>query len=230
MTNTEDIKTELKNGVSSLDPINKLKPLPLVIIALIAAAGFLVMGYYVAAHSELPWDDPVRETFYSMRSPGLTTLMQLITYGGQWPAILALCLLLLIYPETRMKYGLPVSAAALLSQVIKSIVKPLMGRPRPDVKYHLIEQGGLSFPSGHSISAMATYGMIFLLILLYMESGPKKNALLVLTAFLSVAIGVTRIYLGVHYPSDVVAGWFGGIFSIAVILLVWPKVKSKITT
>ena len=228
MTKSEEIKTELKNGVNSLDPINKLKPLPLIIIALIAAAGFIVVGYHVAAYGELSWDDPVREYFYSLRNPGLTTLMQLVTYAGQWPTIVGVCLLLLIYPETRFTYGIPASAAALLSEIIKSIVKPLMARPRPDVVYHLIEQGGLSFPSGHSIATMGMYGMIFILVLIYMKKGPKKNAILALCGVLAFAVGITRVYLGVHYPSDVVAGWCGGVFAISVVLLIWPKVKPKI--
>jgi undecaprenyl-diphosphatase len=114
---------------------------------------------------------------------------------------------------------------AILTQLLEKIVKHIICRPRPHISYHLIEQGGFSFPSGHSITGMAVYLLLFILILAYMKSSGKKTALLILTIFLAFGIGITRIYLGVHYPSDVLAGWCGAWAMTAVVLLIRDHTK-----
>ena len=208
--------------------LNNKKKTPLsllIILMIIGLAGFAVLAYFVVMEGELPFDDPIRHTFYSARQPGLNTLAELVTYAGQWPTILVLCLLLLIYPKTRSAYGVPVTAIAILTQLLEKTVKHIVCRPRPHVSFHLIEQGGYSFPSGHSITGMAVYMLLFILILAYMKSSAKKTALLCLTLVLAFGIGVSRIYLGVHFPSDVLAGWCGAWLMTAIVLLVKDHTK-----
>ena len=197
--------------------------------AVIGAAGLLILTYMIAVSGGTSWDDPVREWFYSMRSPGLTTLMELITRMGEWYTATLILLLLVIYPKTRNGIGIPASCAVILSQLIKSVLKTALTRPRPDEILHLIKQGGWSFPSGHSITSMTMYMMLFILLLIAVShakkeqglpAGPKMIALLVLLLFLSFAVGLSRIYLGVHYPSDVLAGWCGGVFSAGLVFFV----------
>lgn len=215
----------MDNNNTNLSNTNKTPVGLLVAIMIIGFCGFAVIAYFVATAGILPFDDPVRHAFYSARKPGLTTMMELITYAGQWPTITVICLLLLIYPKTRFAYGVPIAAVAILTQLLEKIVKHIICRPRPHILYHLIEQGGFSFPSGHSITGMAVYLLLFILILAYMKSSGKKTALLVLTIFLAFGIGITRIYLGVHYPSDVLAGWCGAWAMTAVVLLIRDHTK-----
>lgn len=189
-------------------------------VIIIGICGFAFMTYVIVNSGKHPFDDPVRFSFYSARQPGLNTLIELVTYAGQWPTVTALCLLLLIFPQTRFPYGVPVSAVAILTQIMEKVVKHIVCRPRPDESLHLIEQGGFSFPSGHSITGMAVYLLLFLLIASYMKSGGKKAALMILTIALAFGIGLTRIYLGVHYPSDVLAGWLGAWTMVAIVLII----------
>ena len=206
------------------DPNNK-KIAGYIIMIILGLCIFGWLLFNVIRFGILPFDDPVREFFYEMRHPGLNTLTELITYTGEWPFVTAMCLLLLIYPKTRYAYGIPVSAVAILTQIVEKTIKHIVQRERPDVSLHLIEQGGYSFPSGHSITSMAVYLLLFILILAYMKKGGAKNALLVATLVLAFFVGMTRIYLGVHFPSDVLAGWSLAWVCICVVLLVKEHTK-----
>lgn len=192
--------------------------------AIAGAACFAVFIFLIAGSGSVPWDEPAAQWFYGIRSPGLTTLAEAITYLGNWYSITVLVILLLIYPKTRRDFGVPALFAAVVTQLIKIIVKSAVCRPRPDAALHLIEQGGWSFPSGHAITSIAVFGVLFLALLSSSaaEGGAKKKALLICCAFLAFAIGLTRIYLGVHYPSDVAAGWSAGIAMIGITFLLRP--------
>ena len=208
-----------------------------VIIA--CAAGFAVLLYIVVKNGSVSWDEPVQAFFFSLRQPGLNTLCEAVTYLGNWYTVTVLCLILLIYPSTRRSYGVPACVAAILTQIIKTVIKYSVCRPRPDAAVRLIEESGWSFPSGHAITSMAVLGVIFLALLASIKaqkdgagassksasglSPGKKKALLVCCAVFSFAIGLTRIYLGVHYPSDVAAGWLAGIAVIAIVCILRPQ-------
>lgn len=191
---------------------------------ILGAALFALLAFMIATNGSVSWDRPLQAWVFSHRSPGLTTLMEAVTYIGSWYSITVIVLLLLIYPNTRRDYGVPAAFAAVISQLIKIIFKTALCRPRPDAAFRLVEEGGWSFPSGHSITAMAVFGLLFFALLkgggkVY---GAKKKALLVCCAVLPFAIGFSRVYLGVHYPSDVLAGWAAGISVIALTILLRP--------
>ena len=86
----------------------------------------------------------------------------------------------------------------------------LVGRPRPDLVPHLTEAGGSSFPSGHSFNSAVVYISI---ALAFAALSPRQSAraTVVLAAMaLTLLVALSRVWLGVHYPSDAVAGWLGG--------------------
>lgn len=85
-----------------------------------------------------------------------------------------------------------------------------IGRPRPDIVPHLIEVGDLSFPSGHAMVSAATYLTLGALLSELQAIRAAKVFVLAVAVFLTFIIGLSRIYLGVHYPSDVLGGWCGG--------------------
>lgn len=93
---------------------------------------------------------------------------------------------------------------------VDSLVKGVIARSRPALVPHLVSADGYSFPSGHSFNSAVVYlGMA--LVLSGMLSRPGHRRILVASALaLSIAVGITRVMLGVHYPSDVIAGWLGG--------------------
>ncbi|MBQ6402231.1 MAG: phosphatase PAP2 family protein [Firmicutes bacterium] len=176
------------------------------IIAAAALAGFAVILICVATGHTAGFDDPVRNWFYSLRSESLTKVVIVITnLASKW-VIIGLCILLLIIPRTRIPFGLPLSAGALGMILLNSLIKHLVQRPRPDVP-HLAEEVGYSFPSGHSITSMFFYGLAIFLVWQNSKNRRLNIVLTVLLAIPMILIGPTRIYLGVHFPTDVLGAW-----------------------
>lgn len=94
--------------------------------------------------------------------------------------------------------------------LVNSLVKLAVGRPRPLIVPHLTEAGGQSFPSGHSFNSAVVYIAI---ALAFAAMSPRRSVRWTLIASaigLSIAIAVSRVWLGVHFPTDVAAGWLGG--------------------
>lgn len=180
----------------------------------IMAAGilaFLAILAAVATGKTDGFDDAVRFFLYDMRSEGLTAVAKVITYLGNWQFIVILCLILLILKPTRIKYGIPLSAGAIFVTILNKMIKMIVARPRPDEMYHLIEEGGFSFASGHAITSMFVYGMLIYLVRTNVRNRTVANMLTVILLIPTFCIGISRIYLGVHYPTDVLAGWCLGI-------------------
>lgn len=203
--------------------------------AIIAAFILYTLFVWVSALAEGgvfdAFDLAAEQAVFSRRSPGLTTLFETVTYFGNTASIVCLSLLLLTFPETRFRYGVPAAAAAILTTALRIVVKNIVERPRPDSLYALIEQGGFSYPSGHAITSVAVYGILAWLILYYHrqeknESAAarrmpgKEKALLFCSIFLAIAIGPTRVYLGVHHPTDILGGWLAGIATAILIAAV----------
>jgi undecaprenyl-diphosphatase len=93
---------------------------------------------------------------------------------------------------------------------LNSVLKALFARARPDLVEHLVVVVTPSFPSGHALLSAAIYPMLAAVTGRELERLALRRYLFALAAFLVLLIGITRIYLGVHWPSDVLAGWFIG--------------------
>lgn len=90
--------------------------------------------------------------------------------------------------------------------VLNLALKAIVQRPRPD-GFQLAVESGFSFPSGHSMAAMAFFGLLIWLVWHYKRDRAMRNLCCAAFAVIIVMIGVSRIYLGVHYASDVLAGF-----------------------
>ena len=206
------------------------KYLPVIITAGVLYTLFVVLSFQTAGGMYDAFDRQIEQIVYSWRTPPLNTVVELITTCGNTASIICLILLLLTLPKTRYRYGVPVFTAAVLTTLIKVVVKETVERPRPDEIYRLIEETGWSFPSGHTITSIAVYGLLAWLIWYYhkretvhalpgetagAEAAPmrtlwRKPVVALLCAFLAVAIGLSRIYVGVHHPTDILGGWLAG--------------------
>ncbi|HAH93738.1 MAG TPA: hypothetical protein DCM01_07835 [Dielma fastidiosa] len=147
-------------------------------------------------------------TFVSLAiSKTLTPLMRLLTELGGTLGLVLLCAigaLLLMLMKKRVLACLMISNLA-ITAASNVLLKQLFIRPRP-IGYRLIEIDGYSFPSGHSMAAMAFYGYLIYLIWHKLEVKWQKYLFTCLLSLLILLIMLSRIYLGVHYASDVLAG------------------------
>ena len=225
-------------------------------LAAAAALAFIIIAYSVHGGSPLTFDSAIQQAFFAMRADWLDPLVIALTHLGDTKSIVIICAVLLVLPWTFKRYGLPVACAAITASSLNHYLKSVFMRPRPDEAFFLIEQGGWSFPSGHSISALVVFGLLILLIRKYAQrdadcgqNGTGQNAQLgakdsagcgcrfspraranILTALLLIpcfGIGLSRIYVGVHYPTDVLAGWCLGIIVIAVVLEIMERINGK---
>ena len=122
-------------------------------------------------------------------------------------ALIAIAALL----QLRLRREATLLAATILSGwMVNTLIKALVGRPRPTIVSHLAEAGGSSFPSGHSFNSAVVYMGIALALAALSARRGLRWSLIAGAALLTSLIALSRVWLGVHYPSDVLAGWLGG--------------------
>ena len=152
-----------------------------------------------------------------LQSGWLTTTMKVITSAGEWYVFLIVCLALLLIPRTRFSYGVPLAAVTLVAAGLNTVLKLAFREPRPNT-HRLIDETGFSFPSGH---AMIGAAFVFMAIYLVWKNLASQTAKVIITIVLGLAIlliGVSRLYLGVHWPTDIIGGYFAA-FSVFVLML-----------
>ena len=154
-----------------------------------------------------------------------TPIVKGITWFGSAPCLVMITLLLFVVirnKKTNMFIGVNLVIVTILNQLLKFILQ----RPRP-TEYRIINESGYSFPSGHSMISMAFYGLLIYLIYKYEKNRWIKIILICVLSLLILMIGVSRIYLGVHYTSDVCAGFLVAISYLIVYVKVWNKIIEK---
>lgn len=132
---------------------------------------------------------------------------------GGTPILVAvlLCAIGYLLLERRHDAAALVLVASAGGGVLTLTLKELFGRTRPEVVPHLVTVESLSFPSGHSIAAAVTYLTLGALLARFAARRRVRVYVVGVAILLTFLIGVTRIFLGVHYPSDVLAGWSAGL-------------------
>ena len=155
----------------------------------------------------------------------VTPIAKFITnFGGAvFLSIATIALLLLIKNK---KIGLSIFSDIVIITILNQLLKRILRRPRP-TEFRIVEETGYSFPSGHSMVSMAFYGYLIYLIYRYIKNKYIKWSLIVLLSILICLIGISRIYLGVHYTSDVLGGFLLSISYLVVYISLIKNLKIK---
>ncbi|HFE5247314.1 TPA: phosphatase PAP2 family protein [Staphylococcus aureus] len=159
-------------------------------------------------------DNEVYEFIYSSESFITTSIMLGATKVGEVWAMLCISLLLVAYLMLKRHKieALFFALTMALSGILNPALKNIFDRERPTL-LRLIDITGFSFPSGHAMGSTAYFGSdIYLLNRL--NQGNSKGILIGLCAAMILLISISRVYLGVHYPTDIIAGIIGGVFCI----------------
>jgi len=188
---------------------------------------FGLIASQVVQNPVISFDETIRYWVYEQRSPLLSAIFIPVTYMGNWQTITVLAAVLLAIPKTRRDIGLPFAVISLSSTVVYKVVKGIFERPRPELDVRLIPQGGFSFPSGHSMNCIVCFGILIYLIRKLCPNRKIANVLTVLLVLLIVGIGSSRVYVGVHFPTDVLGGWSLGLAFLMGSILVLEKVQGE---
>jgi hypothetical protein len=176
------------------------------IILFICLIGFLALAEDVF-NKEIMKGDIIGYKMVStfLISDFATPIAKFITNFGGAIFLIILTILLLVVLKNK-KVRLSICTNLVVVTILNQLLKRLLQRPRP-TEFRIIEENGYSFPSGHSMVSMAFYGYLIYLIYTFVKNEYLKWISIVLLSLLICLIGISRIYLGVHYTSDVLGGF-----------------------
>lgn len=172
---------------------------------------FLAFAYLVGERRPIPFDASLLTWLHQHAAPSLTWIARSLSAIGEptvvGPATLVIVILLLVLRRWRggLLMTIQVGGAAALDEGLKHV----FARPRPTLFPHLVHETTYSFPSGHAVGDLAFALALYLVAARLLPGGWRWLGALPIV--LALAIGATRPYLQVHYPSDVIAGWALGL-------------------
>ena len=193
-----------------------------IISAVVLLNVFFLITDQVSTLQRVQADDIIMTKVISFRSPSLTPWVIRITNLGaaySYAVIIPVAALLLYFLNKRWIVSVEAAIVLISASFLNSFLKNWISRPRPDTDLHLVEATSFSYPSGHAMSAMAFYGFLVYLTFKFIRPVWAKTFLVLLLTSLILAIGSSRVYLGVHYPSDVAAGFVAGATWLILCLL-----------
>ena len=172
---------------------------------------FIIIVFMVVTHTDLYIDSFIYGLIDDHITNNLTSYIKYITYIGSAVAVIGIVVFVYIFFKNK-KYSLYMTINLISITIFQLILKNIFSRNRP-VDINLIEEEGYSFPSGHSLTALAFYG--FIIYLIYKSKIKYKSLFISLFVLIILSVGFSRIYLGVHFFTDVI-----GAFTFALSYLI----------
>ncbi|MDA1675475.1 phosphatase PAP2 family protein [Bacillus cereus group sp. TH152-1LC] len=207
----------------------KIQHKSIFILSLISLICFGIMAVLVINQKTATFDSKVIAFIQGLESPFLTTIMKFFTTIGSTKTVAILCLIIMcvLYKVLKQRSECLLFITAILgTNVLFISLKFLIQRERPSL-HRLIEETGYSFPSGHSTIAFALYATVLFLLWRHVRVQWKRVILTVLVSMMIISIGISRIYVGVHYPSDVLAGFLIAAFWITLVIGIHQKYQEN---
>lgn len=202
-----------------------------VIIALILVVGginlFIELTDTLPTETLAAYDQNITDYVISHRSPALTNYFIFVTHVGDiygYLVVLVASVLISLLVFKRWKYVAQITIVLALSAVSNMILKRFIDRARPGIE-HLVSVETLSYPSGHAMSAMAFYGFVIYLFYRFKMNLFLKVMVMLLLFLLILSIGISRIYLGVHFPSDIAGGFIAGFIWVVFCVILFDLIE-----
>ena len=188
-------------------------------VAVLSLLLFTWLGHEMLEGDTLRFDDSVRLWVHEFASPGMTRAMTLVSSLGSRVLIAQLAVVMIIFAWLRWRRAaiwLAITMAGAL--LLEVALKWAYHRPRPEAFFGSLPNS-YSFPSGHALTSLCFYGVMAGLLSARIKSLPWRIVMWTLAVLLIVSIGLSRIYLGVHYPSDVLAGYLAATLWVTGIIV-----------
>lgn len=198
-------------------------------ISVVSIIGFSLISLLISDQKIIHFDGIIIDSVQGLETPSFTIMMKFFTFIGSAPfvIIVSLFLMVFLYKVLHHRIELILFVAAITgSALLNGILKHFFQRVRPDF-HRLIEIEGYSFPSGHAMNAFTVYSIISFLLWRHIPSRMGRCILILVSMVMIFAIGLSRIYLGVHYPSDIIGGYFASGFWITTAIMFFQYYQEK---
>lgn len=194
--------------------------IPLGVLSLL----FIILTILVCTNTIEPLDNAVSSFIISIRSPELTNTMNIITnISGSYALIVFTTLFIILIKKK--KYPLAITINLIAVFITSQLAKAIVERDRPlDM---LVSAPGYSYPSGHSMVGLAYFSFLSYLVIKYIPNKIVKIILPIVFTITILLVGFSRIYLGVHYLSDVLAGFLLGAIYLIIFINIYPLEEQK---
>lgn len=195
----------------------------LVVISLISFAYLTKLVLEGGTHN---FDQSFSVLLYGLRNPLLTQVMNLATLIGDLPSdtLITIFIFLALLKKHKTE-ALTFSILMITSGILDYLLKIFFHLPRPEISPMEVETS-YTYPSGHAMGNFVLYSLITYFVFKYSNSRKLRTVTAVLSSLMILLIGFSRIYLGVHYPSDVLGGYLAGLFLLSIVLLASKVVRS----
>jgi len=199
---------------------NKKILIPLGVLSLL----FIILTVLVCTNTIEPLDNATSSFIISIRSPELTNTMNIITnISGSYALIVFTTLFIILIKKK--KYPLAITINLIAVFITSQLAKAIVERNRPlDM---LVSAPGYSYPSGHSMVGLAYFSFLSYLVIKYIPNKIVKIILPIVFTITILLVGFSRIYLGVHYLSDVLAGFLLGAIYLIIFINIYPLEEQK---
>ncbi len=187
---------------------------PWPVVGIGCTIAFLVVAVLVARRGGLPFDAPFAAWLQGLPLP--IGFWEACTFlGGVFLIPVGVALVVAALLAGRLRLAVIVAVTLIAAALFTDLVKDYIARPRPPGG-PLIPEPGYSFPSGHTLTSTATYGLLAFVAWRARLPQGVRVAAVVVGVTVPILVGLSRIALGVHYPSDVLGGWLAGIAFVAL--------------
>lgn len=198
----------------------------LLVIVFFGISLFLILTKSLNTYILTQYDALFTQYVISYRVNALTDYFVFVTHVGDvygYIAVVFICAVALNFFSKNWKYIIQIILVLIFSALLNMVLKHIINRARPTTE-HLVFVETLSYPSGHAMSAIAFYGyLIYLFYSLKINKLIKIVTIFMLT-LLIVSIGISRIYLGVHFPSDILGGFIAGTITLVCCIMVFNHI------
>jgi len=200
-----------------------------VVVFMIFIASFSFIAYLVEMEKLIYFDHHIISFVQGFEADFLTAIMIFFSFIGDTVPVIVITLLsaFFLYRVLRHRREVLLLLSTMIgSTLLNVLLKYIFQRTRPDINQIVFEEG-FSFPSGHSMAAFSLYGILTFLLWRHIKTRSGRGTLLIFNSLMILLIGLSRIYLGVHYPSDVIAAYAASGFWLFTVIWIYQWMQER---